>query len=114
MLCCVKKSAFHKLKKPSFAGGTITIVSVQGDGHYLEEAAARFEEGTVNYLEIPAINSGLAYIENIGMDHIKNRVACLTKYLNSQAESLETSKRTTIDSALRSGNMAKTGVVPWP
>ena len=36
----VKKSAFQKLKKPSFAGGTITIVSVQGDGHYLEDEVA--------------------------------------------------------------------------
>ena len=77
----VKKSAFEKLRKPSFAGGTITIVSVQGDGHYLENEAARFEEGTVNYLEIPAIKTGLEYIEAIGIDTIKNRVACLTEYL---------------------------------
>lgn len=77
----VKKTAFEKLKKPSFAGGTITIVSVQGDGHYLEQEAARFEEGTVNYLEIPAIKTGLEYIERIGIDQIKKRVSYLTKYL---------------------------------
>lgn len=77
----VKKSAFEKLQKPSFAGGTITIVSVQGDGHYLEKKAARFEEGTVNYLEIPAIKTGLEYIEAIGIEQIKSRVACLTEYL---------------------------------
>ena len=77
----VKKSAFEKLQKPSFAGGTITIVSVQGDGHYLEKDAARFEEGTVNYLDIPAIKTGLEYIEAIGVDTIKTRVACLTEYL---------------------------------
>ncbi len=77
----VKKSAFEKLQKPSFAGGTITIVSVQGDGYYLEKEAARFEEGTVNYLEIPAIKTGLEYIEAIGIEQIKTRVACLTEYL---------------------------------
>ncbi|MCE7996635.1 MAG: aminotransferase class V-fold PLP-dependent enzyme [Roseivirga sp.] len=77
----VKKTAFEKLKKPSFAGGTITIVSVQGDGHYLEKEAARFEEGTVNYLDIPAIKTGLEYIEAIGIQQINTRVACLTEYL---------------------------------
>ncbi len=76
-----KKSAFDKLKKPSFTGGTITIVSVQGDGYYLEKEAARFEEGTINYLEIPAVKTGLEFIEQIGIDHIKSRVQHLTEYL---------------------------------
>lgn len=80
----VKKEAFNKLKKNSFAGGTITIVSVKGDGHYLENGPARFEEGTVNYLDIPAIKSGLEYIQKIGMGKIKTRVKCLTSYLISQ------------------------------
>lgn len=84
----VKKSAYAKLKKPSFAGGTITIVSVQGDGHYLDGKAARFEEGTVNYLDIPAIKSGLEYIESIGLEKIKTRVACLTEYLIRQMKAL--------------------------
>ncbi|OEK00290.1 hypothetical protein BFP97_01630 [Roseivirga sp. 4D4] len=77
----IKKTAYDKLQKPSFAGGTITIVSVQGDGHYLEKQAARFEEGTVNYLDIPAIKFGLEYIEAIGISNIKNRVNSLTGYL---------------------------------
>ncbi len=85
----IKKSAYSKLKKPSFAGGTITIVSVQGDGHYLEKEAARFEEGTVNYLEIPAIKTGLEYIEQIGIDKIKTRVACLTEYLLTELQALK-------------------------
>ncbi len=85
----IKKSAYEKLAKPSFAGGTITIVSVQGDGHYLEQQAARFEEGTVNYLDIPAIKSGLEYIESIGLTNIKRRVECLTSYLLSQLTQLK-------------------------
>ena len=85
----IKNSAFEKLKKPSFAGGTITIVSVQGDGYYLDQAAARFEEGTVNYLDIPAIKTGLEYIERIGIRSIKLRVDCLTLYLLEQLQSLK-------------------------
>lgn len=77
----VKKSAFNKLQKPSFAGGTITIVSVHGDGYHLDNGPARFEEGTLNYLEIPAIKTGLEYIENIGLENIEARVNSLTGYL---------------------------------
>lgn len=84
----IKKSAYDKLEKPSFAGGTISIVSVKGDGHYLEKGPARFEEGTLNYLEIPAIKTGLEYIEAIGIDKIKTRVACLTEHLLSQLQGL--------------------------
>lgn len=84
----VRRSAFEKLNKPSFAGGTITIVSVQGDGYYLEKEAARFEEGTVNYLEIPAIKTGLEYIEDIGISNIKTRVSCLTQLLLEELQKL--------------------------
>lgn len=84
----IKKTVYTKLVKPSFAGGTITIVSVKGDGHYLEQQAARFEEGTVNYLDIPAIKSGLEYIEQVGISNVKRRVNCLTSYLLSQLNQL--------------------------
>ena len=84
----VRKSAFDKLKKPSFSGGTITIVSVKGDGHHLEKEAARFEEGTVNYLDIPAIKSGLEYFEAIGIKKIKLRTSILTEYLLNELQRL--------------------------
>ena len=85
----IKKSTFDLLEKPSFAGGTITIVSVKGDGHYLEKQAARFEDGTVNYLEIPAIKNGLEYIESIGIELINRRVHLLTSYLLSELRQLK-------------------------
>ncbi|WP_420387569.1 aminotransferase class V-fold PLP-dependent enzyme [Roseivirga sp.] len=80
----VKKDTFNKLQKLSFAGGTITIVSVNGDGHYLESEAARFEDGTINYLDIPAIKTGLEYIESIGLSKIELRVRTITHYLMEQ------------------------------
>ncbi len=85
----VKKDTFSKLKKPSFAGGTITIVSIKGDGYHLEQDAARFEDGTVNYLDIPAIKSGLDYVEAIGIQTIKTRVDCLTRYLLSKLQDIK-------------------------
>ena len=61
-----RRAALAGLRRPWFAGGTITIASVQGDGHYLAEGAAGFEDGTVNYLNIPAVGVGLRHIEAAG------------------------------------------------
>ncbi|MBX3054747.1 MAG: aminotransferase class V-fold PLP-dependent enzyme [Caldilineaceae bacterium] len=76
-----RKDALKKLCRPWFAGGTITIASVQGCGHYLADSEAAFEDGTVDYLNLPAIHIGLEYIDSIGMELIHNRVVELTGWL---------------------------------
>src|SRR5262249_30279832 len=77
-----RKTALAKLHRPWFAGGTITIASVQGEGwHYLIPGGAGFEDGTVNYLMLPAVEIGLRHIAAIGMEMIHERVACLTGWL---------------------------------
>jgi molybdenum cofactor sulfurtransferase len=80
----VRKQAAQKLKRPWYAGGTLTFSSVMGDGHYLAPGAAGFEDGTVNYLGIPAIKCGLKLIESIGIEVIHTRVMCLTDWLIDQ------------------------------
>jgi len=76
-----RKSALAKLHRPWFAGGTITVASVQGDKYYLAEGATAFEDGTLDYLNIPAIEIGLKHIESIGYDVITERVKDLTGWL---------------------------------
>ncbi|MBL8080378.1 MAG: aminotransferase class V-fold PLP-dependent enzyme [Anaerolineales bacterium] len=76
-----RKSALAKLHRPWFAGGTITVASVQGDKYYLADGAAAFEDGTLDYLNIPAIEIGLRHIESIGYDIISERVKTLTGWL---------------------------------
>ncbi|MBZ0301642.1 MAG: aminotransferase class V-fold PLP-dependent enzyme [Anaerolineae bacterium] len=76
-----RKTAVKKLRRPWFAGGTITIASVQGDGYYLEEGGAAFEDGTIDYLNLPAVEIGLKHIESIGIDVIHDRVCALTGWL---------------------------------
>lgn len=76
-----RRQALAKLRRPWFAGGTITIASVQGDGYYLAEGEAAFEDGTINYLQIPAVEIGLRYLTSIGMEVIHERVMCLTGWL---------------------------------
>ncbi len=76
-----RKRALAKLRRPWYAGGTITISSVQGDGYFLAPDEAGFEDGTVNYLNIPAIEMGLRHLQSVGMDLIHERVTCLTGWL---------------------------------
>lgn len=77
----IKKSKFNKLIKPWFAGGTVTLASVQSAHHYLATNHERFENGTINYLDIPAIKIGLDFIEDIQMQRISERVQGLTLFL---------------------------------
>ena len=76
-----RKTALDKLVRPWFAGGTITIASVQAEKHFLAEGEQAFEEGTLNYLNIPAVEIGLRHLQNIGIETIHDRVASLTSWL---------------------------------
>jgi molybdenum cofactor sulfurtransferase len=80
----VHKRVYGKLQRPWFAGGTVNFASVQGNGHYLAPNEAAFEEGTVNYLNIPAIKTGLQHLEKVGVERINTRVRCLTGWLIDQ------------------------------
>jgi selenocysteine lyase/cysteine desulfurase len=84
----MRRTAADKLRRPWYAGGTITFSSVLGFGHYLTPGHASFEDGTVNYLSIPAVEIGLKWIEAIGMDTIHTRVMCLTGWLIDQLTAL--------------------------
>jgi molybdenum cofactor sulfurtransferase len=76
-----RRAALKKLRRPWFAGGTITVASVQGDKYYLAEAPAAFEDGTLDYLNIPAVEIGLKHIRAIGYETIHERVRTLTGWL---------------------------------
>ena len=84
-----RKDALQKLRRPWYAGGTITFSSVLGFGHYLTPGVASFEDGTVNYLHIPAVEIGLKWIESIGIDVIHTRIMCLTDWLIQQLLGLQ-------------------------
>ncbi len=84
-----KREALKKLQRPWFAGGTITVASVQGDKYYLSEGEAAFEDGTLNYLTIPAVEIGLKHIQAIGYDTIHERVMLLANYLLDELNALQ-------------------------
>lgn len=84
-----RREVLKKLRRPWFAGGTITVASVQGDKYYLAEAPAAFEDGTLDYLDIPAVEIGLKHLESVGMDLIHERVRCLTGWLLDNLSALK-------------------------
>ena len=67
-----RKSPLAKLRRPWFAGGTCVFSSVlaadaTGRGFYLAPGEARFEDGTINYLLLPAVEIGLRYMSPLGL-----------------------------------------------
>lgn len=76
-----KKEKLARWRRPWFAGGTVTLVSVQAMTHFMADGEAGFEDGTVDYLGIPALQIGLEHLESIGMETIEERVRCLTGWL---------------------------------
>jgi len=76
-----RKEALRRLRRPWFAGGTITVASVQGDRFFLQEGASAFEDGTVDFLGIPAVEIGLRFLEGAGVERIHERCRCLSAWL---------------------------------
>jgi len=78
----VRREKLPKLRRPWFAGGTITLASVQGAGwHHLAAGHVGFEDGTVDYLGLPAVHIGLDHLSAIGIDTIHQRVVSLSRWL---------------------------------
>ncbi|KIY69819.1 PLP-dependent transferase [Cylindrobasidium torrendii FP15055 ss-10] len=76
----VKKSFLELLHRPWFAGGTVEIV--QAPGNIVTRARKlheRFEEGTINYLSLPAVVSGLRMLSAY-MPFLPLRLSILTHY----------------------------------
>lgn len=77
----IRKSKFDKLKKPWFAGGTVSLVSVVSQNKILAKGSERYEDGTLNYNMIPSVKFGLDYINSIGYERISKRIKTLIQYL---------------------------------
>ena len=80
----VRNAALPKLRRPWFAGGTVNFATVQGRRHILAPGEAGFEDGTLNYLAIPAVEIGLRHLGSVGIETIQQRVRCLTGWLLEQ------------------------------
>jgi molybdenum cofactor sulfurtransferase len=77
----IRNATLASLHRPWFAGGTVNFATVQGRLHVLAPREAGFEDGTLNYLSIPAVEIGLRHLERVGIDTIQARIHCLTDWL---------------------------------
>ena len=79
--CLIARTAtLARLRRPWFAGGTVNFASAHGLSHVLAPREAGFEDGTVNFLAIPAVEIGLRHLDAAGMDAIHERLRCLTAW----------------------------------
>ena len=83
-----RRHALERLRRPWFSGGTVITASVQGDLVVPHAGHARFEDGTVDYLGIPAVEIGLRHLGRIGMDAIARRVERLATWLLDRLQRL--------------------------
>lgn len=84
-----RHEALRALRRPWFSGGTITVASVQGEGwHHLAPGHAGFEDGTVDYLGLPAVAIGLEHLASVGIGAIHDRVMALAGWLVERLTSI--------------------------
>jgi molybdenum cofactor sulfurtransferase len=76
-----RRDALAKLERPWFSGGTIVAAFVQREYYQSAPGAAHFEDGTVNYLNIPAVEIGLRHLGRIGIETIHTSVGALGDWL---------------------------------
>lgn len=83
-----RRPALQKLHRPWFAGGTISWASVLAESHTLSPGSEGFEDGTLNYASLPAVEIGLDFLDAVGMETIHVRVSALTAWVVEALASL--------------------------
>ena len=83
-----RRHALAKLERPWFSGGTIVAAFVQREWFHSAPGAAHFEDGTVNFLSLPAIGIGLRFLDRVGIETIHSRVETLGCALLGTLDSL--------------------------
>ncbi len=83
-----RRDALAKLERPWFSGGTIVAAFVQREWYQSAPGAAHFEDGTVNFLNLPAVEIGLRLLDRVGIETIHARVEALGSRLLDALDSL--------------------------
>jgi len=83
-----RRETLAKLERPWFSGGTIVAAFVQREWYQSAPGHAHFEDGTVNFLNLPAVEIGLRHLHRIGIDTIHTHVEALADRLLEPLASL--------------------------
>ncbi|KAF5365976.1 hypothetical protein D9758_006673 [Tetrapyrgos nigripes] len=77
----VRKSFLNELRRPWFAGGTVEVVQVPGNiVTRSQEPHEQFEDGTINYLTLPAVTDGLRFLSAY-LPFLPLRLSCLVYHM---------------------------------
>ncbi|HXS94228.1 MAG TPA: aminotransferase class V-fold PLP-dependent enzyme [Candidatus Limnocylindrales bacterium] len=76
-----KREALVELRRSYFAGGTVQFASVQNELVRRRDGGEGFEDGTPNFLAMPAVCDGLRWMEGLGVRRVHARVAAVTESL---------------------------------
>ncbi|GJE88298.1 PLP-dependent transferase [Phanerochaete sordida] len=83
-----KNSFLLRLRRPWFAGGTVEFVQSPGTLHFASENVhERFEDGTINYLGLPAVTEGLRLLSRY-LPYLPLRLSILAQHLVTSLEKL--------------------------
>jgi len=83
-----RRDALARLRRPWFAGGTVTFASVGADLHRLHRDHEGFEDGTADFLGIAALAPGFALLGEVGLPRLAAHVARLTRLLLDELAAL--------------------------
>jgi selenocysteine lyase/cysteine desulfurase len=83
-----RREALDRLRRPWFAGGTVTYASVHADTHRLRRRHEGFEDGTQNFLGIAALAPGFELLEEVDMTRLSAHVARLASKFLSELTAL--------------------------
>jgi len=73
-----RREALARLRRPWFAGGTVTYAAVKVETHRLRPGPDAFEDGTLNFLDIAALPAGFALLDEVQMPRLSEHVRGLT------------------------------------
>ena len=76
-----RRDALAMLRRRYFGGGTVQFVSVQNRLARLKTGVEAFEDGTPNFLAMPAVCDGLRWLDSLDMCRVSAHVAALTETL---------------------------------
>lgn len=76
-----RREALAELSRPWYAGGTVDFVSIQNEVHQLRAAGGGFEDGTLDFLGIAALEPGLDLLDEVGLPRLSRWVTSLTARL---------------------------------
>ena len=83
-----RREALARLRRPWFSGGTVVAAGIGAEFVVPLSGHARFEDGTVDYLGIPAVEIGLRRLRRIGVDIVAQRVEALGSWLLAELRGL--------------------------